>query len=234
MFTWHIHWFLSEIKAGHWFISWYIFTDIISWYIFTDIISWYIFTDIISDYFTDSGLERRYLKIAKGVLNFLNFFFNIIQLNCIFIKCILKLLNCNRIFRKFIIKLRNCPVGSKEIEIQSLLIAFYLLIRKRWRKCIPAYPTSIHLYLFLSFVYSHLPLRQSKFTLISFKLIFFFSDFPLFIGLYLFLSLVYPTLYLYISFQSRFTPTSFNPILFTSVYPSSILFYLFLSLVYPP
>ena len=39
MFTWRIHWFLSEIKAGHWFIS------------------WCIFTDIISDYFTDSGLE---------------------------------------------------------------------------------------------------------------------------------------------------------------------------------
>ena len=39
MFTWRVHWFLSEIKARHWFIS------------------WYIFTDIISDYFTDSGLE---------------------------------------------------------------------------------------------------------------------------------------------------------------------------------
>ena len=39
MFTWRVHWFISEIKAGHWFISWYIFTD------------W------ISDYFTDSGLE---------------------------------------------------------------------------------------------------------------------------------------------------------------------------------
>ena len=40
MFMWRIYWFLSEIKAGHWFIS------------------WYIFTDIISDYFTDSGLEN--------------------------------------------------------------------------------------------------------------------------------------------------------------------------------
>ena len=39
MFTWRVHWFLSKIKAGHWFIS------------------WYFFTDIISDYFTDSGLE---------------------------------------------------------------------------------------------------------------------------------------------------------------------------------
>ena len=39
MFTWRVHLFLSEIKAGHWSIS------------------WYIFTDIISDYFTDSGLE---------------------------------------------------------------------------------------------------------------------------------------------------------------------------------
>ena len=36
---WRIHWFLNEIKAGHWFIS------------------WYIFTDLISDYFTDLGLE---------------------------------------------------------------------------------------------------------------------------------------------------------------------------------
>ena len=42
MFTWRIHWFLSEIKAGQWFMS------------------WYIFTDIISDYFTDSGLESTY------------------------------------------------------------------------------------------------------------------------------------------------------------------------------
>ena len=43
MFTWHFHWFLSGIKAGHWFIS------------------LYIFTDIISDYFTDAGLESCYL-----------------------------------------------------------------------------------------------------------------------------------------------------------------------------
>ena len=41
MFAWRVHWYLSEIKAGHWFIS------------------WYIFTDIISAYFTDSGLESR-------------------------------------------------------------------------------------------------------------------------------------------------------------------------------
>ena len=41
MFTWRVHWFLSEIKADHWFIS------------------WYIFTDIINDYFTDSGLESK-------------------------------------------------------------------------------------------------------------------------------------------------------------------------------
>ena len=49
MFTWRVHWFLSEIKAGHWFIS------------------WYTFTDIISDYFTDSGLEskdsKNYMKL---------------------------------------------------------------------------------------------------------------------------------------------------------------------------
>ena len=40
MFTWRALWFISIIKAGHRFISWYIFTD------------W------ISDYFTDSGLEN--------------------------------------------------------------------------------------------------------------------------------------------------------------------------------
>ena len=33
---------------------------------------------------------------------------NIMELNWIFIKCIIKLSNCNRIFIKFIIKLRNC------------------------------------------------------------------------------------------------------------------------------
>ena len=37
----------SEIKAGHWFIS------------------WYIFTDIISDYFTDSGLESMLIIIKE-------------------------------------------------------------------------------------------------------------------------------------------------------------------------
>ena len=44
MFAWRVHWFLSEIEAGHWFIS------------------WYIFTDIISDYFTDSGLESEWFE----------------------------------------------------------------------------------------------------------------------------------------------------------------------------
>ena len=42
MFTWRIYWFLSEIKAGHWFTS------------------RNIFTDIISDYFTDSDLESSF------------------------------------------------------------------------------------------------------------------------------------------------------------------------------
>ena len=48
MFTWRVHWFISEIKAGHWFISWYIFTN------------W------ISDYCTDSGLESRVNQKIKG------------------------------------------------------------------------------------------------------------------------------------------------------------------------
>ena len=47
MFTCRVHWFISEIKAGHWFISWYIFTD------------W------ISDYFTDSDSERYIIHICK-------------------------------------------------------------------------------------------------------------------------------------------------------------------------
>ena len=48
MFAWHVHWYLSEIKAGHWFIS------------------WYIFTDIISEYFTDSGLESMMREKSNG------------------------------------------------------------------------------------------------------------------------------------------------------------------------
>ena len=40
-----VHWFRNRIKAGHWFIT------------------WYIFTDIISEYFTDSGLERKHLLV---------------------------------------------------------------------------------------------------------------------------------------------------------------------------
>ena len=66
MLTWRVHWFLSEIKAGHWFIN------------------WYIFTDIISDYFTDSNLESRtlycksvYPQLLKSYVNSIQLFFSV-------------------------------------------------------------------------------------------------------------------------------------------------------------
>ena len=61
MFTWRVHWFLSEIKAGHWFIS------------------WYIFTDIISDYFTDSGLEGSLFPGSKKFKSVLSFSLKLIK-----------------------------------------------------------------------------------------------------------------------------------------------------------
>ena len=44
MFTWRLHWFLSEIKERYCFNN------------------RYIFTDIISDYFTDLGIESKFKK----------------------------------------------------------------------------------------------------------------------------------------------------------------------------
>ena len=42
--------------------------------------------------------KQKYLKIAKNVLNLKKKFLDIMKLNWIFIKCILKQPNCNRIF----------------------------------------------------------------------------------------------------------------------------------------
>ena len=127
---------------------------------------------------------------------------------------------------------------------------------------ISVYSVNIDLYLFLSLVYPllfiytslsiqinaylFLSLFQSKFTVISFKPVFFISLYSLYIHLYLFLSLVYPLRLIYTSLsiqidayfflslsQFKFTAIAFNHVYFISLYSLYMHLYLFLSLVYP-
>ena len=126
------------------------------------------------------------------------------------------------------------PAGSKEIDILSVLIAFYILDRKRQEKfiprlftCISFYLLSIHLFLFLS-------LCQSKFTPISFNPVF-LSLSILLISTYICFYLSSIHLYFFIPFfQYKFTAISFKPVFFISLCSFYVHLYLFLSLVYPP
>ena len=89
------------------------------------------------------------------------------------------------------------------------------------------YPSSIHMYLFLSLVCSPLSLSslcQSKSTFISFNPVFFITIYSLSIHLYLFLSIVYPPLFIYISLSIQIDAYLFYP----------HFHYLSLTLIYPP
>ena len=88
---------------------------------------------------------------------------------------------------------------------------------------IPAYPSFIHTYLFLSLTVL-LSQCQTKFTTTTFNPGFFISVYPLYIHLYFFLSLVYPSLFLYVSLSIQTDACLFQP---HFLYPS-------LSLVYTP